>query len=116
MAMAACALLRRAAHLKLLHVRLLPVPELGRRLVKATGPSHEILDRMGREQLAGRGQGIDAEIFGTADDPALPQRLDGLAIPRAAHVGEAGDTPDPLFALRRTAAPEQRGDPLLCAH
>src|SRR5207253_7456121 len=69
-----------SAHLELLHLRLLPIPELGRRLVKATGPSHEILDRMGREQLAGRGQGIDAEIFGTADYPALPQRLDGLAI------------------------------------
>src|SRR5882672_3654675 len=104
MAMAACALLRRAAHLKLLHVRLLPVPELGRRLVKAAGPRHEILDRMSREQLAARGQGIDAEIFGTADDPALPQRLDGLAIPFETHIGEASHAADCLFALGGTAA------------
>jgi hypothetical protein len=68
---------------------------------------------MGREQLAGCGQDIYAEIFGTTDDPTLAQRLHGLAIPAAAHFSEASHTADRLFALGWTAAQKQVGDPLL---
>jgi hypothetical protein len=91
---------------------LLPIAELGGCLVKSARPGHEILDREGRQQLTARGQGIDAEVFGTADDPTAPQRLDRLAIPRAAYVGEAGHPADRLFTLGWTAAQEEVGDAL----
>src|SRR5271167_3615678 len=71
---------------------------------------HQILDRSSGQHAAVRIQRIDTKVLRTANYLPRAQLLDHLTVAPAAHVGEARDAANGLFAFLRRAAEQQVGN------